>query len=62
MSAFNPTTPQFKQNARDALANPNIQRAMSHAQSGCSPFSRLSRRARLATSSREPLSDRMCAA
>jgi L-lactate dehydrogenase complex protein LldF len=34
MSAFEPTTPQFKQNSRDALANPNIQRAMSHAQSG----------------------------
>jgi L-lactate dehydrogenase complex protein LldF len=33
-SALNPTTAQFKQNARDALANPNIQRAMSHAQSG----------------------------
>jgi L-lactate dehydrogenase complex protein LldF len=34
MSAFNPTTPLFKQNAREALADPNIQAAMSHAQSG----------------------------
>jgi L-lactate dehydrogenase complex protein LldF len=33
-SAFAPTTPRFKDNARAALANPNIQRAMSHAQSG----------------------------
>jgi L-lactate dehydrogenase complex protein LldF len=28
------TTPRFKENARAALANPNIQAAMSHAQSG----------------------------
>ncbi len=34
MSALHPTTPNFKQNARDALADPNIQAAMSHAQSG----------------------------
>jgi len=34
MSALHPTTPQFKQNARAALADPNIQAAMSHAQSG----------------------------
>ena len=34
MSHANPTTPRFKQNAREALVNPNIQRAMSHAQSG----------------------------
>ena len=34
MSAFHPTTPQFKENAKAALANQNIQRAMSHAQSG----------------------------
>ena len=34
MSALHPTTPNFKQNAHDALADPNIQSAMSHAQSG----------------------------
>jgi L-lactate dehydrogenase complex protein LldF len=34
MSALHPTTPRFKQNARAALADPNIQAAMSHAQSG----------------------------
>jgi L-lactate dehydrogenase complex protein LldF len=34
VSVTNPTTPRFKQNAREALANANIQAAMSHAQSG----------------------------
>ena len=34
MSAFNPTTPRFKENVKDALANPNIQRAMREAGGG----------------------------
>ena len=34
MSAVTPTTPRFKENARAALVDPNIQAAMSHAQSG----------------------------
>lgn len=34
MSALHPTTPHFKQNARDALANPNMQKAMSTAGGG----------------------------
>jgi len=34
MSALNPTTPRFKANVREALANPNIQAAMSTAGGG----------------------------
>ena len=34
MSALNPTTPRFKQNAREALANRNIQAAMNTAGAG----------------------------
>ena len=34
MSAAAPTTPRFKQNAREALADPNLQAAMGGAQSG----------------------------
>ncbi|GMG82230.1 LutB/LldF family L-lactate oxidation iron-sulfur protein [Paralimibaculum aggregatum] len=34
MSALHPTTTRFRQNSREALANRNIQAAMSHAQSG----------------------------
>ena len=34
MSALHPTTPRFKDNAKAALANPNIQRAMGSAGGG----------------------------
>ncbi|MEO1456934.1 MAG: LUD domain-containing protein, partial [Pseudomonadota bacterium] len=34
MTLHTPTTPRFKENAREALANTNIQKALGHAQSG----------------------------
>ena len=55
MSALHPTTPRFKQNVREALANENVQRAMSTAGGG---FSKARANARAAMPEFDALRDR----